>query len=37
MVIELVETGGQRLKAPSASPVECPSVRLSKKFENFKE
>ena len=36
-VCELVETGGQRLKAPSATPVECPSVRLPKKFEIFKE
>jgi hypothetical protein len=36
-VSELEETGGQRLKAPSATPVECPSVRLPKKFEFFKE
>jgi len=36
-VSELVETGGQRLKAPSATPLECPSVCLPKKFEFFKE
>jgi hypothetical protein len=36
-VSELVETGGQRLKAPSATPVECPPVRMPKKFEFFKE
>ena len=36
-VSELVETGGQRLKAPSATLVECPSVRLPKKFEFFKD
>ena len=37
MVSELVETGGQRLKAPSATPMECPPVRMPKKFEFFKE
>jgi hypothetical protein len=36
-VSELVETGGQRLKAPSATPLECPPVCLPKKFEFFKE
>ncbi|MCJ7718163.1 MAG: hypothetical protein MUO54_16815 [Anaerolineales bacterium] len=36
-VSKLVETGGQRLKAPSATLVECPSVRLPKKFEIIKE
>jgi len=37
MVNKLLETGGQRLKAPSVSPVESPSVRLPKKFEPIKE
>ncbi len=37
LVSELVETGGQRLKAPSATPMECPPVRMPKKFEFFKE
>jgi hypothetical protein len=35
--LELVETGGQRLKAPSASPVERPPDRLPKKFGPIKE
>jgi hypothetical protein len=33
----LVETGGQRLKAPSASSLECPPVRLPKKFDQIEE
>ena len=33
----LVETGGQRLKAPSAKPVECRLDSLPKKFESIEE
>jgi hypothetical protein len=33
----LVETGGQRLKAPSVKPVECPLDRWPKKFESIEE
>jgi hypothetical protein len=37
MGCELVETGGQRLKTPSANTMECHPVRLPKKFEIIKK